>query len=33
MLIIILLIDGTAHARIENYNKELKRLDIEIKNE
>ena len=31
MLIIILLIDGTAHARIENYNKELKRLDIEIK--
>ena len=33
MLIIILLVDGTAHARIENYNKELKRLDIEIKNE
>jgi len=33
MLIIILLVDGTAHARIENYNKELKILDIEIKNE
>jgi len=27
------LVDGTAHARIENYNKELKILDIEIKNE
>ena len=33
MLIIILLVDGTAHARIEKYNKELKMLDIEIKNE
>lgn len=26
MLIIILLVDGTAHARIENYSKELKLL-------
>ncbi|WP_220764101.1 hypothetical protein [Flavobacterium sp. UMI-01] len=29
MLIIILLVDGTAHARIESYNKELQLMDIE----
>ena len=28
MLIIVLLIDGTAHSRIEYYNKELKELEI-----
>ncbi len=31
MLIIILIVDGTAHARIEDYHKELKMMDIEIK--
>ncbi len=29
MLIVILLVDGTAHSRIENYHKELKLVDIE----
>ena len=29
MLIVILLIDGTAHSRIENYHHDLKLLDIE----
>lgn len=29
MLIVILLVDGTAHSRIESYNKELKLMDIE----
>ncbi len=28
MLIVILLVDGTAHARIESYNKELKLVEI-----
>jgi ABC-2 type transport system permease protein len=28
MLVIILLVDGTAHSRIENYHKELKLIDI-----
>ena len=28
MLIIVLLIDGTAHSRIESYNKSLKELNI-----
>lgn len=32
MLIIILLVDGTAHARIEAYHKELKLVDITHKN-
>ncbi|WP_405384392.1 hypothetical protein [Maribacter sp. LLG6340-A2] len=32
MLIIILLVDGTAHARIEAYHKELKLVDIAHKN-
>lgn len=32
MLIVILLVDGTAHSRIENYHKELKLVDIEIRN-
>ena len=30
MLIVILLVDGTAHARIEAYHKELKLVDIKI---
>lgn len=29
MLIVILLVDGTAHSRIENYHKELKLVDIQ----
>lgn len=29
MLVIILLVDGTAHSRIENYHKELKLIDIQ----
>ncbi len=29
ILIVILLVDGTAHSRIENYHKELKLVDIE----
>jgi len=29
MLIVILLVDGTAHSRIESYNKELKLVDIQ----
>ena len=29
MLIVILLVDGTAHSRIENYHKELKLIDIQ----
>jgi hypothetical protein len=28
MLIVILLVDGTAHSRIESYHKELKLVDI-----
>jgi hypothetical protein len=28
MLVIVLLIDGIAHSRIEYYNKELKELEI-----
>lgn len=31
MLIVILLVDGTAHARIESYYKELKSLDGKVK--
>lgn len=33
MLIVILLIDGTAYSRIEVYHKELKLVDIETKNQ
>ena len=29
MLIVILLVDGTAHSRIEAYHKELKLMDLE----
>lgn len=32
MLTVILLVDGTAHSRIESYHKELKLMDIEIEN-
>jgi len=32
MLTLILLVDGTAHSRIESYHKELKFVDIENKN-
>jgi hypothetical protein len=30
MLVVILLIDGTAHARIDDYNKQLQQAAIEL---
>jgi hypothetical protein len=33
MLVIILLVDGTAYSRIEVYHKELKLVDIKTKNQ